>query len=275
MSDDPEIWTSVTKLTRDLRKAAASMSAAEARFLVDNYYTMQQSRIRAAGQVRSMQTEPHETLEHLTTQSERLEEQTKSALAAYVEAHPVGKWLISIVGIGPVISAGLLAHIDIDKAPTVGHIWAFAGLDPTRVWAKGQKRPHNSMLKVICWKAGESFVKNCNREGCFYGEIYKKRKEQETTKNDNGDFAAQAANILATHNYNKTTDAYKAYSQGKLPPAHVHARARRYAVKLFLAHLHEEMFLNRFGVAPPLPYPIQHLGHAHKIERPNATFKGN
>jgi hypothetical protein len=85
MGTDPEIWTSVVKLSRDLRKAAATMSAAEAKFLVDNYYAMQRSRIRAAGQVRSMITEPHETLEHLTTQSERLEEQTKAALAAFVE----------------------------------------------------------------------------------------------------------------------------------------------------------------------------------------------
>jgi hypothetical protein len=267
---DPEIWTSVVKLSKDLRQAAATMSAAEARFLVDNYYAMQRSRVRAASQVRSMDTEPHETLEHLSTQSEQLENQTKAALAVFVQAHPMGKWLMSIVGIGPVISAGLLAHIDITKAPTVGHIWAFAGLNPKKVWAKGEKRPHNADLKTLCWKAGESFVKNSNREGCFYGHLYKQRKEEEIAKNEKGDFAEQAVNILATRNYKKSTDAYKAYIMGKLPPAHIHARARRYAVKLFLAHLHEEMYIQKYGVPPPLPYPIAFLGHAHKIERPSA-----
>jgi hypothetical protein len=112
------------------------------------------------------------------------------------------------------------------------------------------------------------FCEELQPDGCFYGVIYKTRKEQETTKNNNGDFAQQAADILAKRNYNKATDAYKAYIQGRLPPAHIHARARRYAVKLFLAHLHEEMYVQKFGVAPPLPYPIAHLGHAHKIERP-------
>ena len=263
-----DIGTSVAKLNKDLKKAAATMTDEEARFLVDNYYQMQRQRIRAAGQARSMPNEPHEVLSHLSVQSEELEGQTKRALQVYVENHPVGQWLINITGIGPVIAAGLLAHIDIEKSPTVGHIWAFAGLDPTRVWAKGQKRPHNATLKVICWKAGESFVKNCNREDCFYGEIYKRRKEQEIRKNEAGEFAEQAASILAKRKYNKDTDAYKAYVAGKLPPAHIHARARRYAVKLFLAHLHEEMYERKFGTKPPLPYPIAHLGHVHKIERP-------
>ena len=265
---DTETWTSVAKLNKDLKKAALTMTDEEARFLVDNYYQMQRQRIRAAGQARSMPNEPHEVLSHLSVQSSELEQQTKRALQVYVEAHPVGKWLMSIVGIGPVIAAGLLAHIDIEKSPTVGHIWAFAGLDPTRVWEKGKKRPHNATLKVICWKAGESFVKNCNRDGCFYGEIYKTRKEQEIKKNEAGDFAGQAADILVKRKFSKDTDAYKAYSAGKLPPAHVHARARRYAVKLFLAHLHEEMFERKYNTKPPLPYPIQHLGHVHKIERP-------
>lgn len=260
-----DTWVSVAKLTRDLRKAAATMSAAQARFLVDNYYQMQRQRIRAAGQVRSMPTEPHETLAHLSGQSEELENQTKRALQSYVEGHPVGKWLIGIVGIGPVISAGLLAHIDITKAPTVGHIWAFAGLDPTRKWDKGKKRPHNAALKTLCWKAGESFVKNSNRPGCFYGELYKKRKELETQRNDAGLFATQAAEALKLKKFDKNTDAFKHYSGGKLSPAHIHARARRYAVKLFLAHLHEEMFKQKFGTAPPLPYPIAHMGHVHKI----------
>lgn len=268
--DDDDLWAPISSLTRDLRKAAAGMSADEARFLVDNYYQMQRQRIRAAGQVRSMPDEPHETLAHLSTQSRKLEGQTKIALQAYVEAHPVGQWLIGITGIGPVISAGLLAHIDIGQAPTVGHIWAFAGLDPTRAWEKGKKRPHNASLKTLCWKAGESFVKNSNRETCFYGHLYKQRKLFEQKNNDAGLLAGQAEKMLAARKIGKETDAYKAYSIGKLPPAHIHARARRWAVKLFLASLHTVMFFERYGTLPPLPYPIAQLGHAHVIVPANA-----
>ena len=72
--------------------------------------------------------------------------------------------------------------------------------------------------------------------------------------------------ILTKKKIGKDTDAYKAYSIGKLPPAHLHARATRYAVKLFLAHLHEVMYVQHHGRKPPLPYAIGILGHAHKIE---------
>jgi hypothetical protein len=84
-------------------------------------------------------------------------------------------------------------------------------------------------------------------------------------KNERGDFAAQAADILTKKKIGKDTDAYKAYSVGKLPPAHIHARATRYAVKLLLAHLHEVMYVQHHGRQPPLPYAIGILGHAHKI----------
>jgi DNA modification methylase len=78
----------------------------------------------------------------------------------------------------------------------------------------------------------------------------------------------QAATKLEKFKIGKTTDAYKAYSIGKLPPAHIHARAKRYAVKLFLSHLHETMHEIEHGTTPPLPYALAHLGHAHKIEVP-------
>lgn len=263
-----DTWTVVRKLTRDLANAAKTMTVKEARFLVDNYYAMQRNRIRAGGQQMAMSTEPHETLSHLHEQSKLLEEQIKRALHVYAENKPIGQWLMGITGIGPVIAAGLLAHIDIEKAPTVGHIWAFAGLDPTKVWEKGKKRPHNAGLKVVCWKAGHSFMMNSGRESCFYGKLYKERKALEIERNNNGLFAGQAADILAKKKFDKSTDAYKAYSVGKLPPAHIDARARRYAVKLFLAHLHEVMYRERYGTAPPLPYPIAHLGHAHIIPAP-------
>jgi hypothetical protein len=82
-------------------------------------------------------------------------------------------------------------------------------------------------------------------------------------------FKDQAEKILATKNFDKKTDAYKQLIQGRLPQAQIHARARRYAVKLFLSHYHVEAYKQRFGKEPPLPYPIQFLGHAHMIERPD------
>lgn len=257
----------VHRLTRDLASASHTLTRDEARFLVDSYYAMQEDRIRSSNQVSALSKsgEPHSILSWLAEQSRVLEDQIKRSLSKYAQSHPIGPWLLSVTGVGSVIAAGLLAHIDIHKAPTVGHIWRFAGLDPTSKWEKGQKRPFNSKLKVICWKAGESFVKVSNKEDAVHGRIYRERKEYESQKNDAGEYADQASQILASKKIGKDTDAYKAYSAGKLPPAHIHARAKRYAVKLFLSHLHHVWYVREFGKEPPLPYPIAVMGHVHYI----------
>lgn len=258
----------VTRLTRDLRKASATMTASQARYLVDSYYMMQDQRIRAGNQTRALSEtgEPHEVVTWLSEQSQILENSVKSALQSYAKHNPVGEWSMSIKGVGPVIAAGLLAHIDITRAPTVGHIWRYAGLDPTQEWGKGQKRPWNAQLKTLCWKIGESFVKVSGYDDAFYGKIYVARKEQEQQRNEAGQFADQAAKVLEKKKLGKTTDAYKHYSEGRLPPAHIHARAKRYAVKLFLSHWHDKAYREQYGTAPPMPYPIAHLDHAHYIE---------
>lgn len=253
----------IEKLTKDLRAGSATLGQSEARFLVDSYYQMQDARIRAAGQVRSVEDEPHSVLSWLQDQNQVLENQIRGALKVYAENNPVGEWMLAITGIGPVISAGFLAHIDITMAPTVGHIWRYAGQDPTCVWAPKTKRPWNAQLKVICWKAGESFVKVSSNENDIYGKVYRQRKALEIERNEAGAFADQAAAKLAKFKIGKTTEAYKHYSAGRLPDAHIHARAKRYAVKLFLSHLHGFWYENHYGAPPPLPYPIAILGHAH------------
>ena len=257
----------IQKLTKDIRSAAVTLSATEARFLVDSYYQRQEDRKRGDNQIRSMNEsgEPHEVLSWLADNTRLLECQIKRALDAYSASSPIGKWSRDIIGIGPVIAAGLIAHIDITRAPTVGHIWRFAGLDPTAEWKKGQKRPWNASLKTLCWKIGESFVKVSGNPDAFYGQIYLQRKAIEIQRNDAGEFAGQAAAKLEKYKIGKATDAYKHYSAGKLPPAHIHARAKRYAVKLFLSHWHEQAYRLYYGKEPPAPYPIAHMDHAHKI----------
>jgi hypothetical protein len=213
-----------------------------------------------------MKEEPHALLSWFRTQSATLEKQIQRALDGYTAGHPVAQWMRRQKGIGPVISAGMLAHIDIDKSPSVGHVWRFAGLDPTVKWNKGEKRPWNADLKVICWKAGESFVKVSNIEDAFYGRVYKDRKAYEITRNERGDLAAQAA-VSLKRLKRSDSDAFKAYSAGRLPPAHVHARATRYAVKMFLSHLHEKM-CEHAGRQSPMPYALAFKGHVDYIPPP-------
>jgi hypothetical protein len=57
--------------------------------------------------------------------------------------------------------------------------------------------------------------------------------------------------------------------QQMLPPAHIQARAERWTVKLFLAHYHHVGYEIRYGVPPPRPYVLTHLGHVDFIAPPN------
>ena len=52
-----------------------------------------------------------------------------------------------------------------------------------------------------------------------------------------------------------------------LPPAHIHARAKRFAVKIFLSHFHEVWYELHHKKPAPSPYPIANMpGHVHKID---------
>ena len=257
----------VQRLSKDLAKASVELKPDEVRFLVDAYYMMQENRKRSDNQVRALSkdNEPHAIIQYIAREASVLETQIQRVLDKYTNQHPLGTWLRSIKGIGPVISAGILAHIDIEKAPTAGHIWRFAGLDPTRKWGKGQKRPWNAELKRLCWIIGECFVKVSGYDDALYGKIWAARKLVEEENNEKGMYSEKAAEILKA----KPDHKQKAiYATGKLPPSHVHSRAKRYAVKIFLSHVHHVMYRHRYGKEPPLPFAIAILGHAHMIEPP-------
>ena len=66
---------------------------AEARFLVDSYYIMQDDRKRAHNQVRAMAAEPHTTLAWLAEQSSDLELQIKRALDLLYETLALPGWI--------------------------------------------------------------------------------------------------------------------------------------------------------------------------------------
>lgn len=296
-----EEWAFLQRLSKDLKQAARLLGRRQVRYLVDAYYQIQHYRIAMAAQVRASgeDTEPHVLLQWLFSQMEGMENNIKRALDEFSSEYRVGLWCKAVTGIGPVIASGLMARLEMEpwkctrsKGPrdhctarepheppcgrikiiTVGHFWRFCGLDPTLSWEKGQKRPWNAELKTLtAFKLGESFVKFQNNKNDHYGQLYRIRKDKELQRNDQGLFKEQAAAMLAKKKFSKDTEAFKHYSEGRLPPAHVHARARRYAVKIFLSHLHHVMHRDWFGAAPPVPYAFEKLpdqDHRHYIELP-------
>jgi len=257
-----------TPVLKDIFKG---LSAPQARWLVDFYYAVQDYRIQATGQLRALAQEADigvgETFEGLAERTKEIENDCQKALAIYSDGQATGLWAKSIIGIGPVLAAGLMAHIDIERSPTVGHIWSFAGLNPEMKWGKGEKRPYNANLKVLCWKIGDSFVKQSGNEKDVYGHIYRERKELEVSRNEAGLFADQAKISLETRNI-RDKDLRATYEAGRLPAGRLDLRARRYAVKLFLAHYHHVAYESHFNEPPPKPYILTQPGHVHYLGPP-------
>lgn len=352
--DDNDIafQQAIERLNSDLKQAAGSLGPREARYLVDAYYTIQDNRKRFKSQSEAEADEPpHQLLQWLTKQSSTLETRIKQSLDIYTQSHIMGSWMRQIYGIGPVLSAGLLAHINMNLAPTVGHIWNFAGLQPGPVWLSRRaaqeaaaklpariripdlitlsenvgcdprwlarriysavtkhdreflglkektdneeymslvltnphiggdiafgkpeiilaltKRPWNAELKTLCWKVGQSFMKFSGADQCYYGKLYRQRKTLEIERNEAGDNKETAKQWLTR--VGPTTEAYGYYSRGFLPPSQIDARGRRWAVKMFLSHIHAEWYRREFKREPPRPYTIEFLGHAHFVPPP-------
>lgn len=266
------ILPTLKELRRDLRAAVDDIGVEEARYLVDLYYELQNYRIRASNQTGALEKagEPTAAISLLFAQFEGIENAVKSALDRWSDSEPLAAWAKSHVGIGPVLASGLAAHIDVTRSETAGGVWRFAGLDPTATWGKGEKRPYNARLKVIAWKIGESFSRQRNHPKCWYGQKIVERKAYEDAKNERGDYADQAKAIVKRKGYAKGTGALKTCEEGKLPPTMIESRVRRWAAKLFLAHYWQHG-RELAGLAVPDPYPIAHLGHAHKIDAPDPT----
>ena len=258
------------KMSKELRGRAEKMEKPEARLLVDAYYSMQKQRIVFGNKVSAIERETDDgaetVLRWLHGNMHALEKQAGAALTRWSKKQPVCAWMMRHKGIGPVLSSGLYAHLDIERAPYAGCFWSFAGLNPTKTWDKGEKRPWNANLKTLCWKMGESFVKVSGYDDAFYGKVYLKRKEQEEQWNAEG--RNKAAAEAGVKRVGKGTEAYKAYAQGILPAGHVHARAKRFAVKLFLSHLHAVWFEWHYKRPAPEPYAIAELGHEDWIKPP-------
>jgi hypothetical protein len=306
-------------LSKELLKAGSNLKKEEGRFLVDRYYQLQDDRIKSEGQLRSLYKgeewndhlkealkNPTTILEWTHSVNAQLEHQIKRALGKFTENNFMGKWAKEQIGVGEILSAVLLVYIDIEQAPTVGHIWSYAGYDPTREWEKGKKRPHNADLKKLCWKLGESFVKVKANPADIYGKIYAERKALEIKKNMQGDFAEQAKKELPKYKAEKdtrvwysgmvTAKAYKDFLKKKetnsspalkpatvgegegihmLSPGHIHARAKRYAVKHFLSDWHEIAYQDHYKKERPLPFSIAQLGHAHIRKAALPKFETN
>ena len=261
-----EFMEPVSRLESDLIRAIKakklSISGSDIRYIVDLYYSLQKLRVALGNKTFSAQDEPTELTRWFETQFLVLENQAKRALAAWVKTDPVASWASSMVGVGPISAAAFRAMIDIKRAPHPASLWRFAGLDPTLEWKPGEKRPYNARLKVVCWRLGDVFVKLSNNSGSYYGAVYKGRKAYELARDASGKNAPTAKKMLEEkRKFSKENLAL--LKEGHLPKFILDWRARRYAVKRFLAHYWEVAYREEYKKDPPPPYVVEKLGHTH------------
>lgn len=262
----------VRRLTKEQKIIAAQLPQKEAGLLVSAYYTAQEERMRSQSRLTRALGEatPSLVLDFYNAQARTLEEYAKAALDVYSYNHPVGSWMRSHYGIGPVLAAAHLAYIQIEKAPYAGHVWAYAGLTPSGVRKRGEKSNYNPVYKRICWLTGEAFVKVSGKPDAFYGQLFRSFRALEERQNQSGAYASRAERELREKNYDPDTEAAKAFREGKLPKALLHARAKRRTVKVFLSHVHHMLYQQHYGCPPPPPYAIGILGHYDYIPPPPA-----
>jgi len=273
--EDPEVAkdmiAAIERLDKDvITVLAGELSKDEARYLVQSYYAQQDWRIAAAHRARELakRGQPSAILSYQTRQWRYLEAQIHRVLGVYAERFRVGRWSMSICGIGPVITAGLIAHIDPHKAHTPSQTWKFAGLAPGQGRVAGKKLDYSPTLKQLAYHIGSCLIRFSNHPKQFYRDYYRARKEYETTRNEQLRYAEQAAKALKSKKWDTKKDAYAYLTKGMLPPGHIQARCRRWVAKLFLAHFTQAYRISE-GLEVREPYAISYLGHKKVVSLPN------
>lgn len=227
------------------------------RFLIEQYYDMQEYRIAMGNQIFQLkeQNEDITVMEYYFTKFYVLEKEVKRDIGKIVHKDPMWKkYFKGVKGIGEIFAGAILATIDITKADHASSVWKYCGLDVAEDGlARSRRKEHlvpktyvdkngkeketvgitfNPFLKKTCWLIGKSFIKVKGK----YRNIYDSSKEYYQKK-----FPQEMV-----------VDGHKKYTKG-----HIDAMARRRTVKLFLS----EMWATwREQEGLPVSVPYAHRG---------------
>lgn len=246
-------------LRRDAKIAAEKMSGREVAYITSLYLMFLKNRVAAQGRIRTLPHDPNFALSYIMNIFEQNEEESRQILTAYTDAHPIAKEMKKIKGIGSIISAGYVSHVNMDRVVYFGQVLSYGGYCPNKVWKKGEKRPYNMDFRSVLIHAGRSFLFSSGYPDSYFGAHYRINRQVITDRNETGYYKPMAKAKLEKFNYRKETAAYKAYTEGKLPPAHIVALARFKCVSLFVGIVHD--YWSRQLGRSVIPYPFAYLGH--------------
>lgn len=176
-----------------------------------------------------------ELAEKWTARFAALEKELDKDIANQVKHYAIYDHVSALKGIGPMLSAKLIALIDIERSPTVSSLWRYAGyavIDGAREKpVKGEKLHYNKRLKTTCYLISSSFLK-CSSP---YRDVY---------------------------------DSARAYYDAQRPDwtkGHQHNAAMRKMTKMFLSHLWVT-WRTLEDLPTTAPYVHDRLGHSHYYE---------
>jgi len=130
-----------------------------------------------------------------------LEKALTNVMTCWADAHPLARFFLQFLGIGPVTLASVLSYINMQALPsTAGHLWSYFGMDPSIRWIG--KKFDKMMLKqfgvsststkpltekqvddIIGWASGISGVKKENLHRSHQLILMYDHKERITRKN--------------------------------------------------------------------------------------------
>ena len=158
------------------------------------------------------------------------------------------KFLKDIKGLGPSLSAGLIAYTgDIERFANVSKLWKYFGYDVRNGEAPKKKRGEPSSwhhkARSLMFLVSDQFIK---QRTPVYREIYDIEKERQLKRHQEG----------GCEKCNKQKTANK--------PGHPDAMARRKAIKIFLQH-YWVSYRKLKGLPTNRPWILEHGGHTNYI----------
>ena len=260
------------------------------RTLVDIYYDFQGQRIQTQLRIGASKREHSLTDEELSVygittifeNAQSFEKDLEKLITKQLKNHALyTQYLSKIRGIGPLLSAGLIAYIDnIERFKNVSSLWQYSGYGMNR-FCKKCKKPTFVDVKYETGKTAKKLnpKKNCpicNEE--TIPVLQKRTPGYQSNWNDRlkvlgwksgSSFVKQSTKSK----YRKLYDQIKAEENRKNPTrkkidgkifyndGHKHNRAMRKVVKIFFAHVWQT-WRRQQGLEATEPYAKQLLGHS-------------
>jgi hypothetical protein len=160
------------KEVRDALKKSGGASSEYMTILSRTFYAIQKQRIEAGNRIAmnirdaKLTEEEAELLNaHLSGELKDIEKSIEKDIASALKGMPIYRqWFQQVKGIGPVIAGGMIGEIsDISRFGHMSNLWSWSGFGIHNGKAdrltKGQKANWNPNMKVLGWKAGQSFIK--------------------------------------------------------------------------------------------------------------------